>query len=103
MHVSHGNTYVDTECVRVEKPVISMFAYVGQLWTAPELLRADNPPPCGTQKSDVYSFGIILQELALLKGVFYLEGPCLSPKGQSSHSVQIYYSNLFRNTFKCNP
>uniref|UniRef100_A0A8C2F0H5 Guanylate cyclase n=1 Tax=Cyprinus carpio TaxID=7962 RepID=A0A8C2F0H5_CYPCA len=54
--------------------------YARKLWTAPELLRADNPPACGTQKGDVYSFGIILQELALLKGVFYLEGPCLSPK-----------------------
>uniref|UniRef100_A0A673HXT5 Guanylate cyclase n=1 Tax=Sinocyclocheilus rhinocerous TaxID=307959 RepID=A0A673HXT5_9TELE len=54
--------------------------YARKLWTAPELLLADNPPACGTQKGDVYSFGIILQELALLKGVFYLEGPCLSPK-----------------------
>lgn len=65
---------------RVTSPVI-----VGKLWTAPELIRAENPPACGTQKGDVYSFGIILQELALLKGVFYLEGPCLSPKGKGSH------------------
>ncbi|XP_066529730.1 atrial natriuretic peptide receptor 1 [Hoplias malabaricus] len=54
--------------------------YARHLWTAPELLRDQNRPPCGTQKGDVYSFGIILQELALLKGVFYLEGPPLSPK-----------------------
>ncbi|KAA0710604.1 Atrial natriuretic peptide receptor 1 [Triplophysa tibetana] len=54
--------------------------YARKLWTAPELLCAENPPACGTQKGDVYSFGIVLQELALLKGVFYLEGPCLSPK-----------------------
>ncbi|XP_076864517.1 atrial natriuretic peptide receptor 1 [Brachyhypopomus gauderio] len=54
--------------------------YARKLWTAPELLRTENMPPCGTQKGDVYSFGIILQELALLKGVFYLDGPPLSPK-----------------------
>lgn len=96
----HGNTYVDIECMCVEKPVISMFAYVGQLWTAPELLRADNPPACGTQKSDVYSFGIILQELALLKGVFYLEGPCLSPKGQSSHII-LYSTGIINMLLLC--
>ncbi|KAL2080486.1 hypothetical protein ACEWY4_024279 [Coilia grayii] len=54
--------------------------YARKLWTAPELLRADPSPPCGTQKGDIYSFAIILQELALLKGPFYLEGPSLSPK-----------------------
>ncbi|KAI4880037.1 hypothetical protein NFI96_019907, partial [Prochilodus magdalenae] len=54
--------------------------YARKLWTAPELLRDENRPPCGTQKGDVYSFGIILQELALLKGVFYLDNPPLSPK-----------------------
>ncbi|KAJ8000203.1 hypothetical protein DPEC_G00202400 [Dallia pectoralis] len=54
--------------------------YARKMWTAPELLRAECPPPCGTQKGDIYSFGIILQELALLKGVFYIEGETLSPK-----------------------
>ncbi|XP_064201685.1 atrial natriuretic peptide receptor 1-like [Anguilla rostrata] len=56
--------------------------YARKLWTAPELLRQECPPPCGTQKGDVYSFGIILQEVALRKGVFYLEGEPLSPKGE---------------------
>lgn len=50
---------------------------------APELLRMEAPPPRGTQKGDVYSFGIILQEVALRRGAFYLEGDPLSPKGES--------------------
>ncbi|XP_038580334.1 atrial natriuretic peptide receptor 1-like [Micropterus salmoides] len=54
--------------------------YARKLWTAPELLRTECAPPCGTQKGDVYSFGIILQEVALLRGVFYLEAHTLTPK-----------------------
>ncbi|XP_041649499.1 atrial natriuretic peptide receptor 1-like [Cheilinus undulatus] len=54
--------------------------YAQRLWMAPELLRMDSPPPQGTQKGDVYGFGIILQEVALRRGAFYLEGEPLSPK-----------------------
>ncbi|KAL2084551.1 hypothetical protein ACEWY4_020069 [Coilia grayii] len=54
--------------------------YARKLWAAPELLRMECPPPAGTQKGDVYSFGIILQEIALRCGVFYLEEDSLSPK-----------------------
>uniref|UniRef100_A0A673A3Z2 Guanylate cyclase n=1 Tax=Sphaeramia orbicularis TaxID=375764 RepID=A0A673A3Z2_9TELE len=54
--------------------------YAQRLWMAPELLRMETPPPQGTQKGDVYSFGIILQEVALRRGAFYLEGDPLSPK-----------------------
>lgn len=50
---------------------------------APELLRMEAPPPQGTQKGDVYSFGIVLQEVALRQGAFYLEGSPLSPKGRT--------------------
>ncbi|KAF3706906.1 Atrial natriuretic peptide receptor 1 [Channa argus] len=54
--------------------------YARKLWTAPELLRSDCPSPCGTQKGDIYSFGIILQEVAILRGVFYLDPQTLTPK-----------------------
>ncbi|XP_030606341.1 atrial natriuretic peptide receptor 1-like isoform X2 [Archocentrus centrarchus] len=54
--------------------------YAQRLWMAPELLRMECPPPQGTQKGDVYSFGIILQEVALRRGAFYLDGDPLSPK-----------------------
>ncbi|XP_010219816.1 PREDICTED: atrial natriuretic peptide receptor 2-like, partial [Tinamus guttatus] len=54
--------------------------YAKKLWTAPELLQKGQLLPQGMQKADVYSFGIIMQEIALRNGPFYIEGMDLSPK-----------------------
>ncbi|NXT26015.1 ANPRB protein, partial [Syrrhaptes paradoxus] len=54
--------------------------YAKKLWTAPELLQKGRLPTPGMQKADVYSFGIIVQEVALRNGPFYIEGMDLSPK-----------------------
>uniref|UniRef100_A0A4W5MY64 Guanylate cyclase n=1 Tax=Hucho hucho TaxID=62062 RepID=A0A4W5MY64_9TELE len=95
--VSHGNlkssncvvdnrfvlkiTDYGLSCFRTESNTDDAHAYYARkLWMAPELLRLESPLPCGTQKGDIYSFGIILQEVALRHGAFYLEGEPLSPK-----------------------
>ncbi len=53
-----------------------------RLWTAPELLRDPNPPAAGTMKGDVYSYGIILQEIQLRNGPFYIRDCELRPDGR---------------------
>lgn len=58
-----------------------------RLWMSPELLRSEAPPPQGTQKGDVYSFGIILQEVALRRGAFFLDGDPLSAKGKKRFTI----------------
>ncbi|XP_071988641.1 atrial natriuretic peptide receptor 1-like [Engystomops pustulosus] len=54
--------------------------FAKKLWTSPELLRMESANPQGSQKGDIYSFGIILQEIALRNGVFYVDSGDYSPK-----------------------
>lgn len=52
-----------------------------KLWTGPELLRMEDPPPPeGTQKADVYSFAIIAHEIVLRQGPFYMGNQEYSPQ-----------------------
>ncbi|GFY51626.1 atrial natriuretic peptide receptor 2 [Trichonephila inaurata madagascariensis] len=53
-----------------------------KLWTSPELLRMPNSPPEGSPKGDVYAFAIIAHEIVIRRGVFYLAGLQLTPKGK---------------------
>lgn len=53
---------------------------VSRLWTAPELLRDLNPPTRGTQSGDVYSFAIIMHEIVMKKGTFYIGTNYLTEK-----------------------
>ncbi|NXY11326.1 ANPRB protein, partial [Pteruthius melanotis] len=62
--------------------LLHCFVLPEKLWTAPELLQKGHLPTPGMQKADVYSFGIIVQEVALRNGPFYIEGMDLSPKGE---------------------
>ena len=64
-------------------PSFHCYLATGKLWTAPELLRMEHPPPCGTPKGDVYSFAIIVHEILARSGPFYLGGDAagLSPRG----------------------
>lgn len=51
-----------------------------RLWTAPELLRMQDPPLGGTLKGDVYSFAVIVQEVIMRDRPFCSEP--LTPEGE---------------------
>ena len=64
--------------------------FADRLWTAPELLRDANPPAAGTVKGDVYSYGIILQEIQLRNGPFYLRDRALGPAGRKTPTFFVF-------------
>ena len=47
----------------------------------------------GTQKGDVYSFGIILQEIVMRAGTFYIEGSNMGPKGRIVKHISKFKPN----------
>ena len=54
---------------------------------APEVLRDEQTYFRGTQKGDVYAFAIILHEISMRQGPFYLgETSLIEPKGKKSNS-----------------
>ena len=60
------------------------FFSVGKLWTAPEILRDELNFLEGTPKGDVYAFAIILHEIVMRQGPFFLgELAHLEPKGRT--------------------
>ncbi|EZA53250.1 Atrial natriuretic peptide receptor, partial [Ooceraea biroi] len=75
-----------------------------QLWTAPELLRMERRSPEGTQKGDVYSFAIIVHEIVMRQGPFYLgQNNDLPPKVRRPHctlnceSCNMYLEDIYRH------
>lgn len=68
------------------------------------MLRCVNSPLAGTVKGDVYSFGIILQEIELRNGPFYLRDVELEPAGKEWLDRRIQGESFFSlcsNYWKC--
>jgi len=51
----------------------------GKLWTAPEILRQNNPPRGGTQRADVYSYAIICYEIMMRTEPYNFDN--ITPRG----------------------
>ena len=79
--------------IRISPPGICLVMqfrifFTGKLWTAPEILRDELNLECGTAKGDVYAFAIILHEIVMRQGPFFLgEANLMEPKGRPKKHV----------------
>jgi len=58
------------------------YVAAGKLWTAPEILRENNPPRRGTQRGDVYSYSIICYEIMMRTEPYNFDN--ITPRGTHS-------------------
>jgi len=52
----------------------------GKLWTAPEILRENNPSRRGTQRGDVYSYAIVCYEIMMRTEPYNFDN--ITPRGR---------------------
>ena len=73
----------------------------GKLWTAPEILRENNPPLCGTQKGDVFSYAIVCYEIMMRSEPYNLEETI--PRGSEGSFIGtvLLTSSEFSISIKC--
>lgn len=67
------------------------------LWCAPELLRMEKRPRCGTLEGDIYSFAIILYEIHGRKGPY--GDMDMSPQGNMQY--MLYLHNILNKLVAC--
>ena len=73
--------------------VKKQFLILAKLWMAPEVLRDEQTFFRGTQKGDVYAFAIILHEISMRQGPFYLgETSLIEPKGKKYNPEFILFT-----------
>jgi len=64
-----------------------MYVVAGKLWTAPEILRENNPPRRGTQRADVYSYAIICYEIMMRTEPYNFDN--ITPRGACTRGPTI--------------